>query len=726
MITQKLASVYANIENKWFAFLEFLQEKGIPAYKYAELLETRGIPSLPFTIALIVLIAALLLSFTTPNTIQATVTLNLRDDYGAPLSGVRVEFLNEAEQTVKIVGSAYNGKKVRFDDVIYGAKLIVRASKKDYGTATKELELTSSEVSVVLVLERLAEKTVARVLLVDSETSTTVFNADCNVSFGGTTIKGTLGSAGTIEFYGVPAETDVRLRCSADGYEQVDEIVQFKKDETLAVELVPSAPIHLAGQTNLLISVKDLETQELLPGVKIKIINAETDVIISDVNSPTGEHIEKINYGTKVKVVVEKEGYLSHTEELTLREEDVALDIFLEKGGTRLTVKVLSKELALQVSADVMLLDENFAKIDAKKTDFSGSTVFEGLDPNKTYYVTAFKQGFLPAFQQADLTKGTIQLLLEKATAENSALVAIRVVDSYGKEASNATVRFYRLVDSTKVPLGIPPRKTGLTGTVVETLPEGSIIVEIETDSELAEATLDVKAGEDQEIEIQLERKASIVELHLVDQEGNAVQGYATIKTKSGKLLFEGETGGTIIFDSEGQESFFLNLETDDGRTFEQEVRINGDNTAEVRIVTEEEALHPTIEFVGVFDAKGQAIEGVTANEFAWLRFNVSFPQGSKAGVHIRVGPDSVTFADSQEIGIYGFDATASGFVYGRSYQPPFGQAADLTNKGQAGERNKWLELYFDNAPSQAVISVKVKTENLHEQSEFEVHYIAL
>jgi len=723
MITDRLGSIYAKIEEKWFALLAFLQEKGLPAYSYAEFLENRGIPSLPFTIAAFVLLVVLFITFSSAPKVSTTLTLGIRDDFGNALSEVQVTILNETGEAIKTIDSAQNGEKVKLE-INYGRAITVVASKEGYATATKDIEINSSTASVTLVLNKNIKSIVGKLLLSDSETSTKVTNAKCNVSVGGKSIAGTLSSGGVIEFYGVPVDTDVMLSCSADGYEQLQEVVRFKENETKTMKLVPSAA-GLAGQTELLVSVFDADSKTLVRDVKIKIINLATGAIISDVTEPTGEHHAKINYGTNIKIIVEKAGYETYTDELVLRQEEVSWKIYLKKGGKQLTVQVFSKDMVIQVGADVTLLDENFLEINSKKTDFAGKAVFEGIDSNKNYYVTAFKQGFLPSFQKVDTTKDTVEIVMESALASNSALVKIKVIDYSGREAKNATVRFYRVVNEKKIPLGIPPRKTGVTGTIVESLPEGNILIEAEVEKEYAETIIDVIAGKDQEVEIRLARKQNIVELRIIDQDNKPVSGIAKITTQAGDVLFEGKTDGIILFDAKGQESFLLSLETPDGKKFEQQVRLDGNNIAEIKVITREQDAKPQIEFVGIFDAQGKEIDGVTAGEFAWLRFNARFPQGAKAGMHIRVGPDNVAFADSQEIGIYGFDGNASKFAYGKSYQPPNAEAKDLTAKGSAGERNKWLELYFESAPAQSIVNVKVKTEDINKQGEFEVHYRA-
>ncbi|MEM4598879.1 MAG: hypothetical protein QW400_04300 [Candidatus Diapherotrites archaeon] len=725
MIMDKLGSIYANIEEKWFELLKALQEKGIPAYSYAEFLENRGIPSLPFTIAVIVLLLVIFFSFAGGGAYtDVSLTIIVRDDAGQSLSDVKIEVYNEG-QTLKST-TVESGYKLELKRIKIGSMISASASKAGYRSASAEKEVNSNNLTINITLKREAKLVSAKVRLIDELTSTLVRNARCEVSFDRNTLN-LVRDADGLFMVNVPQKADVVLKCTADGYEDLQEAMRFDEGETKVVKLKPkTVDVNLS---TLLISVYDEETKNLVKGVSIRIINSATGVTITDINSQSGDHTEKIKINTQVRIIIEKAGYLSYVEEFTIRTAEVVKKIYLKKGGAQLTINVTSKDGIVQVNADVSLYDSNLQLVSAKKTAVLGNASFDGVDPNKDYYVTAYKEGFLPAYGRISAGTKSMDIKLEKPTAQNSALVRITVRNSSGNIANNAAVKYYRIANEMKIPVGIPVRKTGLTGTIIETLPEGTFLITAETEIEYGEREIVVMAGIDQQVDINLSRKPNIVELVLLDENGLPLRGEVTVKSKSGKVLFTGNVNGSAIFDSEMNDSFLVSVKTPDGRTFEQEVRVGANNVAEVRLGPDKkeqtDGVKPAIEFTGVFDASGKNIEGVTAGEFAWLRFNVTFPQGEKAGIHVRVGPDSVALADSQEVGIFGFDGNVSSFMYGKSYQPPLAEQRDLASRGSANERNKWLELYFDKAPSQAVIGIKVKTENIGKENDFEVHYRA-
>ncbi|MCX8190448.1 MAG: carboxypeptidase-like regulatory domain-containing protein [Candidatus Diapherotrites archaeon] len=726
MLTDKLGSIYAGIEEKWFELLKALQEKGIPAYSYAEFLESRGIPSLPFTIAIIILLLVILFSFSFGGAYtDVSLTVTIRDDQGQSLSDVKLELYNDDGQTLKSE-TVQSGYKIELKRVKIGSTITASASKSGYRSASAEKEINSKTATISITLKREARLVSAKVRLIDELTSTLIRDARCEVSFDKNTLGITRDYDGLF-LVNVPQKTDVVLKCTANGYEDLQEAMRFDDGEIKVVKLKPkSVDVNLS---TLLISVYDEETKQLIKGTSIRIINSSTGVTITDINSQSGDYTEKIKINTQVRIIVEKAGYMSYVEDFTIRTAEVVKKIYLKKGGAQLIVNVTSKDGIVQVNADVSLFDSNFQLVSAKKTAVLGNAAFDGIDPNRDYYFNAFKEGFLPAYGRISAGTKSLDIKLEKPTAQNSALVKITVRNSSGNITNNAALKYYRIINAFKIPLGIPVRKTGLTGTIIETLPEGTFLIAAETEVEYGEKEITVMAGIDQQVDINMSRKPNFVELRLIDGNGMPLKGEVIVKSKSGKTLFAGNVNGGAIFDSEMNESFLVSVKTPDGKTFEQEVRVGANNVAEVRLGADKKELtdgvKPIIEFAGVFDSGGKSIEGVTAGEFAWLRFNVSFPQGEKTGIHIRVGPDSIASADAQEIGIFGFDGNASSFVYGKSYQAPLGEQKDLASKGAANERNKWLELYFNKAPSQTAVSIKVKTDNISREKDFEVHYRA-
>ena len=57
-IVDKLKGFYYALEDKWYAFIDWLDAKGIPGYKFVDFFENRNIKSFPVALAIIVVIIA--------------------------------------------------------------------------------------------------------------------------------------------------------------------------------------------------------------------------------------------------------------------------------------------------------------------------------------------------------------------------------------------------------------------------------------------------------------------------------------------------------------------------------------------------------------------------------------------------------------------------------------------------------------------------------------------
>src|SRR3989338_1534534 len=84
-----LTGIYANIEDRWFGFIEALEKRGVPAGLYVDYLEDRGIPSLPVTLAVLAMLW--LMVFTSvPAGSHTVLQVDVIDDLGQPLSGANI------------------------------------------------------------------------------------------------------------------------------------------------------------------------------------------------------------------------------------------------------------------------------------------------------------------------------------------------------------------------------------------------------------------------------------------------------------------------------------------------------------------------------------------------------------------------------------------------------------------------------------------------------------
>ncbi|MCX6802712.1 MAG: hypothetical protein NT067_06400 [Candidatus Diapherotrites archaeon] len=739
-ISDRLSGIYIKAEEAWYGLVDSLSEKGIPLYAYTDFLDKKGIPSFPFTVALLLLLIILAFFLLSGSNADVNLRFKFADSQSQALNDVRVDISYKDGKFIDQKTLASNALWT-LKNIPVNSTLTIIASKEGYDEPeAKSLTVTGkkTEETVSFTFKK-PTVLITGTLQLHSSTGTIIKNADCSVlTSDKRSIKGIQRDI-NIAFSNVPEGEAVVLTCSASGYESIDEEqVIFKKNTVVTALMAPKASLEGKERVDVLFRVLDKDSEEPIANAHITIFNDETDEALFDENmEENGEYLAKILEGTIIKATIEAEGYITlTTDPSTVVLEMPPIEVLMELGGKTVSVTVVSQS-GLPVN-DVLLslYDEDLRLIESKRTvagPYGGNAVFTSLNPNKIYYITAYKSGFLPKrvkFLPAD--ESDLKIQLENSSPSNSARLTLTILDSEGNPAKKAKVRFYEMVDGKKLPLGIgangqPYLETDMQGKVSVVVPEGKILVEAQTDTEIQSKEFDIKAGSDVDDTIKMERKANLVELKFLDNDGNPIKGNVKIYSKSGELLFEGrpDSNGSVVFDAKGEKTFDVEVETDDGKKFTEEVRIDDQKEATVTISSEEAKLAPSVTYEGVFDAKGQKVDGISRGEFYWLKFVVTWQSNEQAGIHVRVGDDSKQFADSMEYGIYGFDAVAKKFFYGKSYQAPLGTREDKANAGKAGEKNKLLELYFDKPADQQVIKVKVMAGETGTAKTMPVHFRA-
>ncbi|MFH1234342.1 MAG: hypothetical protein V1493_01900 [Candidatus Diapherotrites archaeon] len=732
-----LAGVYVKAEDAWYGLVDSLSDKGIPLYAYTDFLDKKGIPSFPFTIAILLLLIILAFLFLSSNNTDVNIRLKFADEQSQALNDVRVDISYKDGKLIDTKTLA-NNAVWPLKNIPLNSQLLITASKPGFETPeAKPLTVSGKNEDTVSFVFKKPRVLINGILQVKSETGTIIKNADCSVL---TSDKRSISGVRkdiNISFSNVPEGEAVVLACSANGYESIDEEqITFKKNTIATAVMKPKASLAGNERVDVLFRVLDKDSKVPIAGAHILILNDETDEPLFDENmEANGEYLAEILEGTVIRATIEAAGYITlTTDSTTIVLEMQPIEVLMEVGGKTVSVTVVSKS-GLPVN-DVLLslYDADIRFIESKRTvsgPYGGNAVFTNLDPNKEYYITAYKVGFLPKrvkFLPAD--EQDLKIELENSSPSNSARLTLTILDSDGNPAKKAQVRFYEMVDGKKLPLGIgangvPYLETDMQGKVSVVVPKGKILVEAQTGNEIQSKEFDVT--QDTEDTIALEKKANLVELQFLDNDGNPIKGTVTIRSKSGKVLFTGrpDSEGFVVFDAEGEETFDVEVLTDDGKKFTEEVRIDSQKEGTVTISSVEAKLAPAITYEGVFDAKGQKVDGIAKGEYYWLKFVVSWQSNEQAGIHVRVGEDSKQFADSMEYGIYGFDGVAKKFFYGKSYQAPLGTREDKANAGKAGEKNKLLELYFDKPADQQVIKVKVMASETAAAKTMPVHFRA-
>jgi hypothetical protein len=732
MVLGILGSIYNQIERAWYGLSDALEKRGIPLYAYIDFLEKRGIPSLPFTVALVILLVVFFLSLSAGGSTSVKLVLKIEDEQGNKLSGVSVKVFDEQGNERGSRKHASYGSVIAIENVRPNEVLRVEASKEGYESSSTSVNVSlakNGQIEIYLTLHRVVEGIEARIRVVDAESGTPVVNAQAFLNMPEGTITGQMDENGIIHFYGVMRGVVLELNITADGYEDLRELVSFDSNEIQEFVLYPRVD-SLVGTATLTVLVKDATTRTPLNNVSISVFDAEKDELIANAIEEDGEYSINLSKGMVVRVVVEKEGYATYTSPtpFTIREDESTIEVFLVPGGTALVVKVRDEYGQPIYNTAITLYDETLKTVAKKVLGFSSEAMFSGLNPAKKYYVTAHVDGYLPVRASVDLIReDTVTLTLKAATNENSEQVTIHVVQATGLAASNATLKFYEIIDSEKLPLGISPTETDVDGRARVVLElDKRVRVEAVYGENTGEAEFTVQKGME-EVTIQLSVPESFVKLILQDPNGNPIKGKATVTTKDGEILYQGEIyKGRIWIDANGNKEVLLYIELEDGNTFEQEVYLGDNEEVVITVYSDKSVLYPKIEFLGIFDEDGEEVKAIFKGKFYWLKFKTSWPSGNfKGGVHVRVGNDEVQNVDEQGVGIVGFDGTVEGFMYGKTYTPPTSEQQDRENVGRAGELNKWFEAYYDSPANVEMLSVKVLAEETMQDTQVTIQWRA-
>lgn len=751
-ISEIFSNAYAKVEDAYYGVLDFFEEKGIGLpWSYNDFLENKGIPALPFTLALIFLVVAGAgIVWTGAQPIDKDITFDLKDAKGNPLQDVSVKIF-DAEGNLLREATVSDGTTLTLRGLKPGTQLRIEATKDGYGS--QEISLDGNENDIALELQGANDAIVGRIKLVDRESQTTVNDAVLTIEWAGNPnpLVVSPGIDGIAVFSDLPKDQELFLTVRADDYEDLAEAITFSSEDVKIKELVPKASAT-AGNSILLVKAIDATNKNVIQNVHIKIENARTGDIISDLDDADGTHSETLAKGTVVRVTITKDGYLTYTsnttfpEGKTLRKEEENIIAEMEFGGTSLFV-IAQGGIGGQAldSVSLTLLDAQNEKIQSLTSNFSGETEFPGLNETQNYTLLAFHPNYFPSRQSIEWDalpeseKGrTLIFSLIPITSGQSGVLTAFVIESNGKAGVGATVSIAEITDTEELPL-VAPQSTDIVGSFSLKLPVGMRVrVSADKGDLHAEQEVTIAAGLNK-INLNLDGKALPLQINIKYANGDPFVGSVVVETTSGTQLFsDAVVDGIVNMDPLTNENLNLIMTPSGGTAIQKTINVQGRNTIEVILDSSSGASvdAPQMRFLGLVDAQGNFVPGVTPDTESFARFEVKWPASNvtnvrKGIVHVRVGSDAVLSSDSQFIGIFGVNAPNAVPTYGKSWTPspiPGNEYKDRATLGKAGSYNKWVELAVENPTGTQIIDVRLKarvgiplgTQELHYRAELQ------
>ncbi|MDD3159876.1 MAG: carboxypeptidase-like regulatory domain-containing protein [Candidatus ainarchaeum sp.] len=719
---EKIGEIYTKIEDKYFDVLDALEAKGLPVYKYSDFFEDKGIPSLVVTFAIFVLLLSLIIiALTYQPTANTELSLSLKDALGNSLDKVRVK-ITDSEGNILSNSTVDDGGKISLSGILKGKTINLQFAKDGYKSQEDSFVIGDETTkSFALHFDKDYKGINAKIRLFDNETKTKVKGAKITANYEGSVIEFKEDTNSIYAAVNVPESTSISLTVIAEGYNQAKETIAFTSlNSEKSVYLTPSDQ-STNGKSNLLITVKEDENK-FIENAKVTIFNKSSEEVLFEDVTTNGKIVANLSTGIALKIVVVKDGYLTYNSQLissdiTLRKAEESIEINLEKGGKKLTVKAVNEMGVAIIGATIKIYSMDNKLIEEKNSEIE--TLFDGLE-SKQYIVTASKDSYLSNYEIVDVSqKNQVSIPLTLTNSSNSVRLDVYTLDNLTNSISNVNVKFFLVSDSNLIPYGVDVTTSAL-GYAEITLPSQTRFY-VYAENEIYESKLEFNSSELAESKIMLTmiKKQKVIEMKFIDPLGLDITGNVKILTTATKPLFEGEIiNSKIFFNRENYEKVNVKIELTDGNYFSTQVSVKSKDYVEVIVYTDKTAVTPLIEFVGIENENGEEVKGLTPSEFYYATFKLTFPIGAnKAGVNLRAGNDAEQNVNESNFAIYdlSIDDAYSDIVYSTSFSPlplPGNEVVDRENIGSSGEANKWIEGTIDQPTGTYIIKAKIRVNS--------------
>ncbi|MFH0922895.1 MAG: carboxypeptidase regulatory-like domain-containing protein, partial [Candidatus Micrarchaeota archaeon] len=672
---------FDKVSNAWASFLDWSDEKGLPLKRFSEWLEEKGIPSLPAFLILLIAIGALLYLFVlapTQAVKTSSVLVSVLSADGAALNGVSVILEGNGYSSSTITTA---GEGASFSNVPVGT-LIAKVNSQQYVFDKTQAPVVVEEGQRATASFRTVSTGANKVFLnvrVDGAVPSTIKILDSTgkvLEFKDGTDFATF-SVNTLQTYSVRAE--------AEGYSPGQEEVVVGSSDTYKTIYLNK----IGEKTTETLTVKVVDESGALgnpiKNAVVTIADAAGLVLFTLTTAEDGTcQQEKLEVGANITITASADGFAVKTLETVFSRESKDFKIRLERATTTNAEESMVRVVdnyGNQVRSPVVRL--YYLKKSGQFVFVSEQTPGDGiakfaLDGAKSYFATAFKSGYLPGFADK-LEKGkTTVIELQPVTEENAGSVRVHVTDKMGADVSEAGVE---LLDKKSLPLGIPPRITGIDGTQ---LFDGVPLVEVKAlaakagrsaESILRTVTLEGDAAENATLlTVQFPPEQGKVQVSVKDYYSNAaVSGANVIVTGGSSASCTTNSSGTCEVSVLESASATCRVTSTSYEDFESAVFLVLPNVVnKIAFSLQPRGIEANIklQFVGVFDLDGNKVNSLSPFETYNARYILTAPSGlnfSKAKAHVRVGSQDSPI-DGEPAVIVAYDASGATISKGVDY----------------------------------------------------------
>ena len=649
---EKIKEIYYSWEDKWYAFLDKLNEKGIPIYKIIDPID-RLVPSFALFIFLILLgIGILAYSFFVPAVTPVekpayfTLTVEVLDEEDSPLPGIDVTISYEGYE----FSSTTNTFGLAEFDVPAESFVTINIDKEGYEKITKEV-VVDADIRETVMLKELSVEELSKTLVLKDLRGRPVRNA--LVSFHCTNKAAIPPEDAMTDYTGtvtvVPPSNCGKLIASvkAEGYA---EVISFAVDEDFSV-------LQMQPLEGALGSIRVSVTFEGNPvdNIKVKLYQFFEQELgpIDEAYSSAGLAIfESVAPGTYIVKTEASQGYAATSSENIQLDagQEKFIEIKLEKRIIgEVQIRAVDEKTYAKIANARVTLRYNEKELATAETDAEGIAKFP-VSEDFAYEVIVDHEDYLvKAVQNVHISATPIDIKLTKyIPGVNGGNLKVKVVNKNNEPIENARVALFNV--DTKKYMPFEELITDFKGEVIFTRVDSATYKVFAFKKSLSgwsdEAYFDKRKAAEITYTVVMEIPNATLEVHVKDEEGNPVQ-FAMVSVYNAfdnNILASDFTNAEGYFSAQipADKGVYIRASKEKG-TFYSTIKYlepNGTTSVEVLLPKRLRPGPLDIQFKGLYK-NGSLITNVSSGQRYLAKFYILIPENNnyeELGIHIRTG----------------------------------------------------------------------------------------
>ncbi|MDD5148124.1 MAG: carboxypeptidase-like regulatory domain-containing protein [Candidatus ainarchaeum sp.] len=695
--------LYFKIEDKYYGFLDWLDKRGLNLYPVVDAVESRGMPSFPVFILIIILIIIglwFLIGFMLVPA-QANVSFLVTDETdSSPLEGAQITVTAAGEEKNYFTES--NGEK-QISLQIGQADITVE--KTGYETRARSISIGQNMEKQVFSLSRAAQFLSRTIQIMNDRTSQLLLqeitldlgcsNSEANYSETKTTNNGKLEVQ-------IPENCGRLIAKPASGFTSTQNSLDITD---ASVQLFLDPVVTEKGTINAAIKSSDGSaivgaTARLLKGsgVEERVDYSSNSGSVSFTNVPTGTYY----------LVVHAPGFEDYDGKNETKEllADQSITFTVEMGTVSTgTIKILVKDASAKspVKNAVARLKKDGTTLDTQYTDDAGNAEFDaavgvayGLEIDHPNYMLA-------AVNNVTAKETVNEIFLEASTPGNSNTVYVTVVDARENPVEN--VKLVLKKDGKQFGAQKTTGSDGKAEFANLPLAAYSVYAEKKGFQPKESEQITLVARQKNELKIALGIGYGKIKIITRDSDGTPLEN-ATVTAKNildEKIEFEDVTNseGIVEFELRADKTIYATAEAEGYLPYHTiKIAPDPDSTVEKEIFMVKDVSRLEVDFrlvAGSETVSGSVTEGMQYTARLLLKIPKKTSYG-QAGIHFRTGAvETGKTRSMQQDNAYIKEVRASArdIVRGTTYTPDLGYGQDSANL-TAGDA-KWANVTWKN-----------------------------